>query len=266
MNSRDVLTQSKTYTRKNISSFPYINLNLLLWPFPSLACPSGTPLGQPTALTETPPSPSAPLGTRFPLNLSAPSANTLAQVEMNKHCQSIWEQTRIISQLRVSLCFSSRSVAFAIPMLLVSPVERSLLLINYLVRLDHSTPRQFLFTLFCYRWRASRRAKFSGKQEKMSQSLFFPFWRYLLLGVHTEPAASACCAANCLTALRHGAATRLLLCSGTPLVSSATLLLHFVTLCSVPRFPIFPVGWCSSLARGSSSQNTDSPVCKWIPK
>lgn len=69
---------------------------------------------------------------------------------MSKHCQSIWEQTWIISQLRVSLCFSSGSVAVAISILLVSSVERSLLLINYLVRLEHSTPRQFLFMLFFF--------------------------------------------------------------------------------------------------------------------
>lgn len=166
MNSLDVLAQPKRYSWKNTSPLPYINLSLLLWTFLNLICLSCIPLGKPTALTENPPSPSATLGARFPFNFSTPSANTLAQVGMNKHCQSIWEKTWIISQLRVSLCFPSRSVAFAILILLVSPLERSLLLINYLVRLDHSTPRQFLFMLFSYTWQASRRAKLSGKHKK----------------------------------------------------------------------------------------------------
>lgn len=170
----------KGILNKHTSSLPFINLSLLLWTFLNLIYPSLIPLEKLTAFIEGPSSLSATIGTHLPFNSSTPSAKALAQVGMNKHCHSIWKQTRIISQLRASLCFFTRSVAFAIMILLVSPVERNLLLINYLVRLDHSTPRQFPFVLFSYRWQASKKGKTVRETEKkkttkLSQSLFFPF-------------------------------------------------------------------------------------------
>lgn len=151
------------------------------------------PLGK-SPLPVSCPGPSLP---RIP---STPSVNALAQTGINKHSQRIWEQTGTISQLRALLCFLSRFTEFVIPIPLASPVERSLLLINTIVRLDHSVPWQFLFVLFFLQSVESH--KFSGNRTKLSHLLFF-------LTVPTaagsrRPNLPRHCAPNCLAAQWHG--------------------------------------------------------------
>lgn len=147
------------------------------------------------------------------------------------------------------------------------PSKRSLLSINYLVRLDRSTPRQFLLMYFL-QMMSQQKSKIPRETEKKKiRVTVLPF-----LAAPSTPGSHkpTCVPASSLWPLRHGTGPRLLFCSGALLIFSSTPILHRRRCAELP-------GWvsvhgsprtqppCTRAGRGSSARSPNARSSQQTP-